>query len=196
MPLNGRQREQVADQILTLIEQVYVHRRMKTALYGVDAVALLRGLRSRAAVMTDAEFHREMRVIVAQIRDRHTRYYYTGGGPDYLLPFRVERAFDGDTPVYLVTASIAPAIGRGSAVLRWNDTPIEAVIRELAAEVGAGNEAARHAAARIYLTQRIASRISTPDESEVRLDLLRPDGTERRQIYAVGRGDRRHGRRR
>src|SRR6476620_2610433 len=138
-PLSGRQRELIADQILILIEQIYVHRRMKTALYGIDAVSLLRGLRSRAAAMTDAEFHRTMRVIVAQIRDRHTRYSDVGVGPDYRLPFRVERGFDGDTPVYVVTASIAPAIGIGSTVLRWNDTPTEAVIRELAEDVGAGN---------------------------------------------------------
>jgi hypothetical protein len=163
---------------LTLIDQVYVHKRLKTALYGFDAVALLHGLRSRAGGMTDIEFHRAMRGIVAQIRDRHTRYSYSGFGPDYRLPFRVERAFDGDKPVYLVTASIAPAINIGSTVLRWNDTPIEAVIRELAEDVGAGNEASRFAMASILLTQRVAFRLNPPDESEVRLNLLRPDGEE------------------
>src|SRR6185437_9547025 len=132
MPLTGRQRELIADQVLTLIEQVYVHRRMKTALYGVDAVSLLHGLRSRAAAMMDAEFHQAMRVIVAQIRDRHVHYSYSEGARDYLLLFEVECAFDGDTPVYLVTRSKDAAVEIGSTLLRWNGIPPEAVIRELA----------------------------------------------------------------
>jgi Peptidase family S41 len=150
---------------------------VKTALYGIDAIALLRGLRRRAAVMTDEEFHREMRRIVAEIRDRHTYYSYAGFGPNYWLRFLVERAFDGDKPVYIVTKSYAPEVARGSTVVRWNDTPIEAVMRELAEDIGAGNEASRHALARLFLTWRLASQVDPPDEDEVRLDLRGPDGT-------------------
>ena len=176
MPLNSRQREQIADQALTLVEQVYVHRQLKTALYGIDAAALLHGLRDRAGGMSDAEFHQEMRDIVKQIRDRHVSYRW-GSGPDYLLPFRVERAWDGDTPVYLVTASENAEVEIGSRLLRWNDIPIDAVIRELAEDVRAGNNASRNAIARILLTLRLAWAVNPPDESVVRLDLLRPDGT-------------------
>jgi hypothetical protein len=126
--------------------------------------------------LTDADVHRALRHIVSQIRDRHTRYSYPGN-PNYSLPFMLERAFDNNDPVYMVTQSLSKEGPLGSAVVRWNGVPTEFVVREFAEDVGAGNEAARHALALVFLTRRLGTRFDPPHEQEVRLDIVRPDGS-------------------
>lgn len=177
MSLTGRERERIVDQIHAVVEQLFVHRRMKSTLYGVDTVVLLRGLRGRVAHLTDADFHREMRGIVNRLRDRHTRYSYDGAGPTYTLPFTVERAFVDGQPSYLVTGSRSPNIPVGSQLTLWNGVPIQFLVGELANEVGAGNVWARHALARIFLTQRPAARFDPPREAWVDLSLVLADAT-------------------
>jgi hypothetical protein len=89
--MTPREREKLVNQIRRVIEDIYVHRQMKTALYGVNAVALLHGLGTRAAQLNDADLHRALRRIVSQIRDRHTHYTYSGA-ENYSLPFTIERS--------------------------------------------------------------------------------------------------------
>jgi len=175
--MTPRERENLVIQIFKIVDQLFVHRRMKTALYGVDAAALLYHLATRAADMADADVHRAIRRIVTQIRDRHTRYSFAPGTQDYVLPFTIERAFDGSNPIYLITRSVSEWLPPGSRVVRWNGVPTEAVVRELAEDVAAGNDAARHALALVFLTRRLGTRFDPPREYEVRLDLVLPDGS-------------------
>lgn len=177
--MTPREREKLVDQVRRLIDNIYVHRQMKTALYGVDAVALLHGLSTHAAQMSDADLHRALRRIVSQIRDRHTSYKYAAGAVTYALPFTIERGFENDNPVYLVTRSSSVDVPVGSTLMRWSGVPTEWVIREVAEDIGAGNEAARRAMARVYLTRRPGTLFDPPREQELRLDLLLPDGSQR-----------------
>lgn len=175
--MTPRERERLVNQVRRVIEDIYVHRQMKTALYGVNAIALLHGLGSRAAEMSDADLHRALRWIVSQIRDRHTHYMYPGA-ENYSLPFTIERGFENDIAIYLVNRSFGGDVPIGSVVVRWNGVPTKWILGEVAEDVGAGNDAARDALARIYLTWRPGALFDPPHEQEVRLDLQLADGSQ------------------
>lgn len=177
MALGPRDREAIVSTVLSIVREFFVHRRMKTALHGVDIVPLLDALRRRAASMADDDFHAELRRIVVRLRDRHTRYLHQPSGTSFNLPFVVERAFEAKSPTYVVTLSQHPDIKVGAVVERWNGTPVELIVGELAEDVAASNVAARRALAVRFLTARPATRFDPPTEQIVSLDLRAPDGT-------------------
>src|SRR4051795_3246275 len=73
--LTPRQRAQVVDQAIMLLEGFYVHLPLKRAMYAVDPVRRLRLLRHRLPhVDDDRQFHAEMTNIFASVRDLHTNY--------------------------------------------------------------------------------------------------------------------------
>ncbi|MER9223796.1 hypothetical protein NKI48_34130 [Mesorhizobium sp. M0644] len=177
MVLSPREREAIASNVLSIIHELFVHRRMKTVLHGIDVVPLLDSLRRRAAKLSDVDFHRAMRSLVNNVRDRHTRYSYASTSPSYSLPFVVERGFEAGSPAYLVTKSTHPDIKVGSIIERWNNVPVELVVRELAEDIGASNDSARRALAVRFVTARRADRFDPPAEQAVNLDLRLPNGS-------------------
>ena len=91
--LDGGERLQILDALITSIAGAYAHLPAKRAAYASDPVQALTLLRRRAADLSDAEFHRAVTAIVTGLRDAHTRYI----GPSTLrdrvamLPFLVEQ---------------------------------------------------------------------------------------------------------
>lgn len=180
MTLRASEKIDLVDQILTIVEQFYVHRAMKQAQYGVDAGALLRGLRARAANMPDLDFHQDIAAILSRLRDRHVDYGFPFDEEYCSLPFKIERAFEGGRPIYLVTESREASLPVGSTVLRWNEVPTEAAIIAFSRHIGAGNDASRRALATRYITtDRNIGAQSKPDEDQVLLAIVDPAGKAR-----------------
>src|SRR5262245_60696461 len=166
--LTSAEKAFVVDTAKLIIEEIFVHRAMKTALYGVDVMPQLRALRLRVSKMDDDQFHREMRRIFAQLRDAHTSYVWYEEGGVSSLGIRIGKVAAGDAPRYYVTRSnIEETLPVGSEVTHWNGTPLGATIDELSEEIGAGNVASRRARALTYLTRRVLSRSELPKEEWV-----------------------------
>jgi C-terminal processing protease CtpA/Prc len=177
--LTMEQKELIIDAARHLMEEVYVHRTMKLAQYGIDPVPQLRALRSRAPVLSDAIFHREMRRIFVQLRDRHTHYISGEQTEAYSLPFRTARALDEGRWAYFVTRSQTSTLPIGSRIEAWNGGELDRVVEELAENVGAGNFPSRLAVARRSLTRRLTSHFDPPVENEVRLAITDPTGARK-----------------
>jgi hypothetical protein len=177
--LTPDQKRLIVDVAVNLVEQVYVHRAMKMAQYGIDVVPQLRVLRGHVTGLADLAFHREMRRIFVELRDRHTHYISAGQNEVYALGFTAARAFDNGAWKYFVTKSASPQIGVGSEIVSWNGGQPDLVVEELAEAVGAGNIPSRLAMARIYLTRRLASKFDPPVENEVRLGIIEPGGAKK-----------------
>jgi len=181
LAVNARERAAILDAAIHVVEDVYVHRALKSAQYGIDVVAQLRAIRARASDLDHATFHRQMRRAFAQLHDRHASY--SGGLPNklFVLGVTIKQTFADDPPKFYVV-HVDPevsAVPVGSEVRLWNGVPIAHVIDEFSEDVGAGNEASRKAVARKYLTQRPSGRFDLPAENWVRLDIVDPAGASR-----------------
>src|SRR6476469_6890465 len=114
--LDGGQRQQVLDTLITVLGGAYAHLPAKRAAYALDPVQELALLRRRASDLTDAEFHLAVTGTVTRLRDAHTRYV----GPVALrgqvatLPFLVEQYGPADAPEFLVTKTAPDVVGEAS----------------------------------------------------------------------------------
>ncbi|MGC5165853.1 S41 family peptidase [Luteimicrobium sp. DT211] len=182
--LDGGERLQVIDALVTVLDGVYAHLPAKCAAYATDPVQALALLRRRAGELSDAELHLTLTRIVAGLRDRHTRYV----GPTPLhgrvaaLPFLVEAY--GPRPTFVVsktdaaggTGGMPDGFAPGAEVVSWNAVPIaRAVERHADAETG-GRPDARRARALESLTFRALDYGPPPDEWWVDVG-YRPVGT-------------------
>ena len=100
----GADRRRIVEQLILLLNGFYVHQTEKKARYGFDAAQALELLRGVIDGMTDAEFHESVVEVVARTRDRHLTFWGRsplGGGA--VLPFDIERYWDGSAERYVVT---------------------------------------------------------------------------------------------
>lgn len=167
------ERQQIVDQALVMIEQLYVHLQLKRAMHAVDPVQRLRLLRLRLASLSERAFHDEMIMIYTHLRDLHTNYILPNPFRTRVaaLPFRIEEFFEGDRRQYIVT-EVSPIVADedfkvGVVPTHWNGIPIDRAV-ELNAEREAGsNLAARHAQGLESLTNRWMGMSLAPDEQWV-----------------------------
>jgi hypothetical protein len=128
--LDGGQRLQILDILITSIGGAYAHLPAKRAAYATDPVQALTLLRRRAADLSDTEFNRAVSEIVTGLRDAHTRYI----GPSRLrdqvavLPFLVEQYGPESRPKYLVSKINTEAVDDsefqpGVELEAWNGVP-------------------------------------------------------------------------
>jgi hypothetical protein len=128
--LDGGQRLQILDILITSIGGAYAHLPAKRAAYATDPVQALTLLRRRAADLSDTEFNRAVSEIVTGLRDAHTRYI----GPSRLrdqvavLPFLVEQYGPESRPRYLVSKINTEAVDDsefqpGVELEAWNGVP-------------------------------------------------------------------------
>ena len=171
-------RRKIIDQALLLIEQLYVHLPLKRAMYAVDPVQHLKLLHHRVDDLSERQFHEELIATLRSVRDLHTTYTL----PDpyrqrvAVLPFRLERCFDGDKPRYLVTAlefgfsheSFAVAV----EVTHWNGIPVQRAVEQNGDLTSAGNREARLARGLDSLTHRPMSLLAAPVEDWVVISYL------------------------
>jgi hypothetical protein len=167
------QRQQIVDQSLAMIDQIYVHLGLKRAMHAVDPVQRLKLLRQRLAGYSERAFHDEMISIYAHLRDLHTNYILPEPYRSRVaaLPFRIEEFVVSGSRKYVVT-EVSPGVAdikfrRGVIPTHWNGVPIDRAI-ELNAEREAGsNLAARHAQGLESLTNRWMGMSLPPDEEWV-----------------------------
>ena len=142
--LTAAEREQIIDQALAMIDNVYVHLPLKRAMYAVDPGQELRLLRQRHAALSERAFHDAMISIYTHLRDLHTNYVL----PDpynarvAFVPFRIEQCNENGDRHYIVTqvaqAVADPSFQPGVRVTHWNNVPIDRAV-EVNAEREAGS---------------------------------------------------------
>jgi hypothetical protein len=179
------ERQEIVDQALVLLEQLYVHLPLKRAMHAVEPIQRLKLLRYRTEGSSERAFHDEMSSIFVGLRDLHTNYllpalYQTRTA---FLPFRLQE-FAPERRHYLVSETMAgfqdESFVPGVEVTHWNGIPIDRAV-ELNAERQAGsNPAARHAQGLDNLTIRWLGISPPPDEEWVVIRYL--SGAERREI--------------
>lgn len=181
----------LVDQAKVLIEQIYSHLHLKTALYGIDPVQRLTLLQYRLEdpqddiVTKELEFHRELISIFHSMHDLHTNYVLPipYRRMTAVLPFLVEEFFDGDEqPHYIVTKMIAgfehENFTPGVEILIWNGLPIQEAIRRNGENESGSNAAARFAVGLRSLTIRPLSTSLPPEEVHILVHYRSSDGKE------------------
>jgi hypothetical protein len=181
------QRRRVVEQARIMLEQTYVHLRLKQAMHAVEPIQRLRLLKLHLDRFEDDYlFQRALIDIFVSLRDLHTLYVLPNPyhGHAAYLPFLVEEYYEEeDKPRYLVSHWIDPfshtSFVRGSEVLHWNGVPIARAV-ELNAEHHAGsNREARRARGLDSLTIRALPTSLPPDEQWVTVGYRTPGGFER-----------------
>src|SRR4029450_10664804 len=135
--LDGGERLQILDALITSIAGTYAHLPAKRAAYASDPVQALTLLRRRAADLSDTEFNRAVSTIITGLRDAHTRYI----GPSTLrdqvpvLPFLVEQYGLEPRPRYLVSKINTdviddPDFQPGVELQSWNGAPFARAVED------------------------------------------------------------------
>jgi hypothetical protein len=169
--LDGGQRLQILDILITSIGGAYAHLPAKRAAYATDPVQALTLLRRRAADLSDTEFNRAVSEIVTGLRDAHTRYI----GPSRLrdqvavLPFLVEQYGPESRPKYLVSKINTEAVDDsefqpGIELEAWNGVPFARAVENHANLETGGRPDSRRARALESLTFRALDYGPPPDE--------------------------------
>lgn len=180
--LDKQSRLLIVDQAKVLMEETYVHRPLKEAMYGVNPVQQLRLLREDilrtpiTALPSVLEFHGRLTKIYHSIRDLHTNYFLPSpfANQTAFLPFLVEDYFEGDDPNsrrFLVTRLLQgfrePPFEIGVEVLRWNGVPIDRAVTINGDRFAGSNPEARRARGIETLTVRPLIQSLPPDEDFV-----------------------------
>ncbi|AFY29052.1 periplasmic protease [Cyanobium gracile PCC 6307] len=181
-------RRQITAQLRLVIRDFYVHLGLKRAQYGFDPVRALELLSTEVENLSDAEFHQSITQLVARTRDRHLTFYGpTPVGIVAVLPFMVERAWECDQLVYVVS-KLEPAfkgnhLKAGAIVTHWNNVPIDRFVRLNANVFDGGNDAASVARSVEFLTRRPLQSFGAPFEEWVELR-FNIDGTSHKEEFA------------
>jgi hypothetical protein len=185
--LDGGERQQIIDALVTVLGGAYAHLPAKRAAYAVDPVQALVLLRRRAADLSDADFHLAVSGLVTGLRDAHTRYI----GPSSLrghvaaLPFLVE-AYGPDDDTQFVVTKTAPDVAQLDASFRpgvvldwWNGVPMARAVDVYADRETGGRRDSRRARALETLTFRALDYGPPPDEHWVWLGYRTARGSRR-----------------
>jgi hypothetical protein len=168
------EREEIVDQALVLVEQLYVHLPLKRAMHAVDPVQRLKLLKYRLRKLSERRFHDEMISIFMGLRDMHTLYTLPASYHDRMavLGFRIQRFLEGAEAWYMVTQVNTelvddPHFKPGVVVTHWNGAPVERAVELNAARWAGSNPDARHARGLATMTVRPVWLTSPPDEEWV-----------------------------
>ena len=178
--LEQAERQQIVDQALVLLEQLYVHLPLKRAMHAVDPIQRLKLLRYRLPRMTsERRFYDEMISIFAELRDMHTQYILPAPFQDKcaVLGFRIQRFFEDGKQQYMVAQVNRRFVKnrrfkRGVIVTHWNGIPIERAVELNAARMAGSNLDARHARGLATMTVRPMELTAPPDEEWVTVGYL------------------------
>jgi len=180
-------RKRIVEQALVLMENVYVHMPLKSAMHAIDPVQKLRLLQYQLEqrpeeLLSEIDFHNEMTTIFTSTRDLHTNYLLPSPFRDNcaFLPFMIEECYKENKPKYIVTKIMKgfshETFKEGVEIQYWNGIPIRRAI-EINAERQAGsNPHARFARGLDALTIRPMIRVLPPDEEWVTIHFLTKSG--------------------
>lgn len=128
----------VIDELVRVLDGIYVHLPLKRAMYGIDPIQQLRRLKDRTSSESmDAEtFHAEVARILSDLRDAHTIYLGPAAkdGVVARLPLLVEQFGSEADPGFLVSKTIPDLIDDehfvpGVELVYWNGMPIADAVR-------------------------------------------------------------------
>ncbi len=175
----------IVDELVRVIEGVYVHLPLKRAMYGIDPIQQLRRLKDRAGseAMDDEAFHAEVARILTDLRDAHTTYLgpATREGVVARLPFLAEQFGSEDEPNFLVSKTVEDLIEdadfvEGVELEFWNGTPIADAVRRHADQERGGRPDSALARAVDSLTFRPLGFVPMPTEHWVVVGYRTLDG--------------------
>ena len=97
-------RHRIVSQLRLALADFYVHLERKKSIYGFDPVCALDLLGTSVESISDGEFHQGIVDLIARTRDRHLFFYgRTPLGVSAVLPFTIERCWQGSDAKYVVT---------------------------------------------------------------------------------------------
>jgi hypothetical protein len=170
-------RQALCAQLITGLDQYYVHLPQKRAAFAIDPVQRLRLLQTSDG----SGFLRTLLRTIAGLHDRHTTLKLAEPWTSLIayVPFVLERFFEGGRPRYVLTKQLFgfEDLPIGTEVTHWNGTPIERYVVELSTENQGANPGARMQLAVANLSIRPLSFMLLPQEDWVTLSYLRVDGT-------------------
>ncbi len=184
-PLEARY--QLVEQAQVLLEGLYVHLRLKRAMYATDPIQRLRLLERRlgtqSPAISDLQFHADLAAIFRALRVLHTIYQLPDPyrGHVATLGFLLEAYVDSQKRTHYVASKIDAQLvdnvfTPGVELIAWNGIPIARAV-ELNAERQAGSNAdARFARGLEAMTLRPLRSSPPPDEHWVILELRGPKG--------------------
>lgn len=190
-PLNPQQRNQLIDQAILMIEQVYAHLPLKRSLHANDPIQSLRLLQLRQTALDERAFQSALMEIFIGLRDLHTNYILPGvyAQKFAFLPFRIEEFYEpgGASPAqapqsrqYIVSwvspVNNVATLKEGMVVTHWNGSPIELAVARNGEREAGSNVDARRAQGIEALTLRWLGMSLPPDEDWVNLTYT--DGTK------------------
>jgi hypothetical protein len=170
------EKQNLANQLLVLIRNYYVHLPVKTSSLAIDPlqeVALL--LDDIPLIPTDFEFFSRLIGIVKKLRDRHTSFKLPSPWANMIcyLPFAVEDAWEGNIHRLIVTKLMTdlgdPKFVVGVDITHWNGIPIARYVEQLSWEMEGANPFARIDMTLRSLTIRPLAYMLPPDEDWVTL---------------------------
>ncbi len=189
--LSSLERLQIIAQALVLLEENYVHLKLKEAMHAVEPIQKLKLLEHQIRqtpeneLPSDLDFHRQMSRIFNSLRDLHTNYLLPSpyNGLSAFVPFDIEAFFEDGQRKYLVSRLVsgftADSFEPGVEIIYWNGIPIERAV-ELNAERFAGsNKDAQRARGIATLTIRPLIIALPPDEDWVVVSYKTSDGQEK-----------------
>ncbi|MEL6555906.1 MAG: S41 family peptidase [Cyanobacteria bacterium J06621_11] len=198
--LTLRDRQQLVEQALVLIQENFVHLPMKEAMHGVDPIQKLRLIQHRLNQATDKtmdseiEFHRDMSEVFTSVRDLHTNYLLPApfAGRAAFLPFNIEECFDEKGKAQYIATHFVQGFSheyfkKGVKIVTWNAVPIARAVAVSAHQHAGSNADARHAQGIDGLTIRPLTIALPPDALWVDIGYIDLDGEERelRQPWLV-----------
>ena len=190
--LSLRERKQIVEQALVIVQENFVHLPLKRAMHGVDPVQKLRLIQHRLSqakpktMGSESQFHRDMIDVFTSVRDLHTNYLLPEPFADKIafLPFDIEECFDDEGKPQYLTSHFVPGFDheyfkKGVTITAWNAVPIQRAIEVSADQHAGSNASARHAQGIDGLTIRALRRSMPPDEMWVIVGYTDLNGTER-----------------
>ena len=190
-----REKREVVEQAILLIDQLYAHLPFKQARYAVNPVQRLRLLSHRLPELTEGEFHAEMIRTFSELRDAHTVYELPDPyrGSVAFLPFLMTYHGRPGKRRFVVTRTL-PGLEhkyfkRGAEITHWNGIPVEQAVSLIADREWGSNPAARFRFGLARMTTR-PLRFSLPPEELAVIIRYNGDGEPREIIvpWRVFRG--------
>lgn len=181
-------KEEIIDQAIDLIGQVYVHLHQKSSMYAANPLQRLKLLKKRISKLNgqinpeldDMSFHREMISIFTELRDLHTIYIppYPYRDKIAFLPLLIEEFYEDEKRKYIISKVVeendeyGKSFRRRFIITHWNGIPIDTAVTMNGELNGGSNEDARHARGLERMTIRPLSLCLIPTESWVDITCL------------------------
>ncbi|MBE9216582.1 hypothetical protein IQ247_28655 [Plectonema cf. radiosum LEGE 06105] len=172
------EREEIVEQALSFIENIYVHLPLKRARNAVDPLQRLKLLKYRLVKMNELNFQQEMISIFTELRDLQTVYLppMPYQSINFVLPFLIDEFYEGNQRFYVVSHVNEdfehPNFHKGVIITHWNGIPIERAIELNGIRTYGNNERSGRIHSLNSMTVRSGSKYLVADEEWLYISYL------------------------